>query len=277
MNTNATQIDYWNQVAGPKWVRLGDAMERRLAAINHLLIERAAPRKGEAVLDVGCGTGSTTLPVAELAGPEGYVLGLDVSAPMLQAAQERLAGCRNVEFLQADAQTERLGGQFDLVISRFGVMFFTEPEEAFGNIRLAMKPLARLCFACWAPLADNPHWRIPLEIAQLHLGPGKPRHQRAPGPLAFADQDYLRDILTGAKFQDVQITPEAVPVLDQTLDDAADIACIMGPAGALLDEKAADAATRAMIRDEVRQAFSVYDTTAPLQLPATVFIVTARR
>jgi SAM-dependent methyltransferase len=277
MSANEKQIEYWNEVAGPKWVRLGDAMERRLDAINRLLIARAAPQPGETVLDIGCGTGSTALPVADRVGAAGQVTGIDVSAPMLAAARQRLAGHSNVTLLQADAQTEALAGGFDLALSRFGVMFFTEPAIAFANIRRALKPGGRLCFACWAPLPDNPHWLIPLEIAERHLGPGKPRHPRAPGPLAFADAAYVEEILASAGFSRIAARPEPVPVLDGSLDDAAEIACIMGPAGALLDEKSADAGMRATIRREVRNAFAPYDTQTPLQLPAAVFIVTARR
>jgi SAM-dependent methyltransferase len=275
MSGNEKQIEYWNEVAGPKWVRLGNAMEARLDAINRLLIERAAPRPGEAVLDIGCGTGSTTLPVAALIGPAGQVTGIDIAAPMLAAARQRLSGQSNIKFLQADAQTEALPNGFDLALSRFGVMFFTDPAVAFANIRRSMQAGGRLCFATWAPLNDNPHWRIPLENAERHLGPGKPRHPRAPGPLAFADTAYVRDILAASGFKEIGIVPEPVPVLDESLDDAARIACIMGPAGALLDEKSADAATRAMVQDEVRAAFAPYDKQRPLRLPATVFIVTA--
>jgi SAM-dependent methyltransferase len=277
MNSNAAQIEYWNEIAGPKWVRLGDAMERRLGAVNRLLIERSAPGPGEQVLDIGCGTGSTTLPVAILVGPAGHVLGIDVSAPMLAAAQERLADCGNAELLQADAQTETLKGNFDLVISRFGVMFFTDPVEAFKNIRRAMKPAGRLCFACWAPLADNPHWLIPLEIVKRHLGPGKPRHPHAPGPLAFSDAGYVREILVSSGFTKINIVPEAIPVLDESLGEAARVACIMGPAGALLEEKSADPATRATIAAEIGTAFAPFDQGTPLRIPATVFIVTAIR
>ncbi len=276
MSGNEKQVEYWNEVAGPKWVRLGDAMEQRLDAINRLLIERAAPCPGEAVLDIGCGTGSTTLPAAGLVGASGRVLGIDISAPMLTAARQRLTDHDNVELRQADAQTEKFPPQFDLAISRFGVMFFTDAAAAFTMIRHALKPSGRLCFAAWAPLAENPHWRIPLEIAERHLGPGKPRHPRAPGPLAFADRTYVQDTLTAAGFHHVEVTPEAVPVLDDSLDDAARIACIMGPAGALLDEKSADPATRAAIAAEIRDAFAPFNTGKPLRLPAMVFIVKAR-
>lgn len=275
MSPNEKQIEYWNEVAGPKWVRLGDAMEARLDAINQLLIERAAPLPGEAVLDVGCGTGSTTLPVAERVGPGGSVTGIDVAAPMLAMARKRIAKHGNITFIEGDAGTARFPHQFDLIISRFGIMFFTDPVAVFTSLRRSLKSDGRLCFAAWAPLADNPHWRIPLEIAERHLGPGKPKHKRAPGPMAFADPPYVQEILASSGFAEIQVSPEPVPVVDQSLDDAARIACIMGPAGALLDEKSADAAIRDTIRAEIRDAFARYDTQGLLRLPATVFIVRA--
>ncbi|HET9148407.1 MAG TPA: methyltransferase domain-containing protein [Acetobacteraceae bacterium] len=276
MSGNEKQIEYWNEVAGPKWIRLGQAMEARLEAVNRLLIERAAPLPGEAVLDVGCGTGSTTLPVAALVGPAGHATGIDVSAPMLEMARKRIVERDNIDLVQEDVAAARLPRRFDLIVSRFGVMFFADPVAAFSNLRRMLKPEGRLCFACWAPLADNPHWRIPLEIAERRLGPAKPKPPRAPGPLAFSDADYVREILSAAGFAGIGVAAEAVPVLDGSLDDAADIACFMGPAGALLDEKAADAQSREAIRREIREAFTKYDTSVPLRLPATVLIVTAR-
>ena len=179
---NAAQFAHWNEVAGPKWVGLGDAMELRLNNVNELLLARAAAVAGEAVLDVGCGTGSTTLPWAAAVGAAGSVLGIDISEPMLTIARRRVAdrGAGNVTLLSADAQTERLpAGRFDLLASRFGVMFFADPVAAFHNLYSTLRRGGRLCFVCWDTLVRNPHWQVPLDIVVRRLGPPGAKPARA--------------------------------------------------------------------------------------------------
>jgi ubiquinone/menaquinone biosynthesis C-methylase UbiE len=125
-------------------------MDRSLHEIGRLLLERAAIRPGERVIDVGCGSGATTLAAAPLVGAQGSVLGVDVSEPMLAVARRRAAGLGNVRFVAADAQTHAFEpGAQDLVLSRFGVMFFDDPPRAFASLRRALRPGGRLCFVCW--------------------------------------------------------------------------------------------------------------------------------
>jgi SAM-dependent methyltransferase len=267
---NEKQITYWNEVAGPKWVKIGDEMDARFANINFLLLDRAAPKPGETILDIGCGTGTTARPLADFGC---HVTGIDVSAPMLAVARERGGA---ITYLEADAQTHNFGSQtFDLLTSRFGVMFFTDPHAAFKNLHKALSPTGRLLFICWAPLADNPHWQIPFDIVRAHLGDPDPRHPHAPGPLAFSDPAYIESILSNAGFSQITITPTPVDVIGQSLGDEARIACFLGPAGALLDEKKADNATRAKILDDVAAAITKFATEDGISLPATVHVVSA--
>ena len=271
--SNEKQIAYWNDIAGPKWVKIGDAMDARFAAINALLLAHAAPRPGESVLDIGCGTGTTARPFAACVAPNGHVTGIDVSVPMLDVARERGGA---ITYLEADAQIHDFGGQkFDLLASRFGVMFFTDPIAAFTNLHAAMAPSGRLCFICWAPLADNPHWQIPFDIVRTRLGPPEPRHPHAPGPLAFSDASYVAYILAKSGFSQIAVTPTAVSVIGKSLEDEAQIACFLGPAGALLDEKQADPETRAATREDVAAAIAEFQTNDGMSLPATVHVVTA--
>jgi SAM-dependent methyltransferase len=276
--SNEKQIAYWNEVAGPKWVRLDDAMNAKFANINELLLSHAAARPGEAVLDIGCGTGTTAFPFASAVTPGGHVTGIDVSEPMLQVARRRSATCSNVIFLSADAQSHNFGGEkFNVLASRFGVMFFTDPVVAFTNLRSALAEGGRLCFVCWAPLRVNPHWQIPFDIVVARLGLPQPRHPHAPGPLAFSDSAYVQNILTDSGFSDIQIVPTAVPIIGETLEEEARIACILGPAAALLDEKKADDSTRSEIRAEIAEALRVFLTPQGMISPATVHLVTARK
>ena len=281
---NAAQFDYWNQVAGPKWVRLADAMDTRLQRILALLLDRAGTRSGEHVLDVGCGAGTSTLALAEQVGASGRVLGIDISEPMLEAAGRRVAERRfaNISLLKADAQTHPFGPvPFDRVVSRFGVMFFAEPVAAFRNLRGAMRPGGQLCFVCWAPLAENPHWRIPLEIVARRLGPPSQKAAHAPGPMAFSDVAYLRGILEGAGFPAPRIDAQAVPLVGASPDEEAALACVMGPAANLLDERAAPEHLRESVRREIAEAFLPFAADsaagAKMLLPASVYLVSARR
>lgn len=277
---NSAQAAHWNQVAGPKWVSLGEAMEMRLQNINDLLLARAAAAAGEAVLDIGCGTGATTLPLADAVGASGAVVGIDISEPMLAVARRRVAerSYTNVSLLLADAQTHPLQpGRFDLLTSRFGLMFFADPVAAFRNLLSACRPRGRLCFVCWAALTENPHWLVPFEIVVRRLGAplGKPAH--APGPLAFSDADYVRDILNSAGFEPVGIAREPIDIIGSTPKREALVACMMGPSGALLDEHNADDATRTAIQEEMAEAFASYASNGSMLLPASVFLVSAFR
>lgn len=277
---NVAQAVHWNHVAGPKWVSLGDAMEARLRNINDLLLARAGAAVGEAVLDVGCGTGATTLPLADAVGGHGAVVGIDISEPMLAVARRSVAerGFANVLLLLADAQTQHLQlGRFDLMVSRFGVMFFADPAAAFRNLLGACRPGGRLCFVCWAALAENPHWQVPFDVAVRRLGPPAPKPLRAPGPLAFSDVDYVRGILDEAGFEQVGIAREAVDIIGSTPEKEAAVACMMGPSGALLDEHNADGTTRRSIQREMTEAFARYASDGPMLLPATVLLVEARK
>ena len=163
---NAAQRDYWNTIAGPRWVGLEGFVERRVRAVNDLLLARSRVAAGEKVLEIGCGTGAFTVPIAEAVGERGEVLAADISSAMLAEARRRLAetGLRNVTLVEADAQTsEFASAHFDLVTSRFGVMFFADPAAAFANLLHSGRSEGRLCFACWASLEDNRHWLIPYE------------------------------------------------------------------------------------------------------------------
>jgi SAM-dependent methyltransferase len=274
--SNEKQITYWNEVAGPKWVKIGDAMDARFTEITQLLLSNAAAAPGEAVLDIGCGTGTTALLLADAATPAGRVTGIDISAPMLDVASARSAALPNISYLQADAQTHDFGDQkFNLLTSRFGVMFFSDPFAAFTNLHNAMAPDGRLCFVCWAPLKDNPHWQIPFDLAVEWLGPPAPRHPHAPGPMAFSDAVYVEDILAKSGFSNIRITPSPISIIGESLAEEARIACTLGPSGALLDEKNADDQTRAAIQNAIEDALKTFENNRWVRSPATVYLVNA--
>jgi hypothetical protein len=158
-----------------------------------------------------------------------------------------------------------------------GVMFFGDPAAAFRNIKGALKPGARLVFACWAPLTENRHWLISYDVALRHLGPPEPPPAHAPGPLAFGDPDYIRGVLTTAGFADIVVERAHPTIICGTPEEEARQAVMMGPTARLIEEKKPDEATRQTISREIEAAFAAEAAAGRIRLPATIFLVAARR
>lgn len=272
---NAAQEAYWNEAAGRTWADLQDRIDRQIRPLGLAILDRLAPAPGETVIDVGCGCGDTSLELARRVGPEGEVLGLDISAPMLEVARRRAdeAALEGLEFRQADAQVAALPGGRDVVFSRFGVMFFADPGAAFGNLRRALRPGGRLGFVCWRPLAENLWMRLPAETATGLVPPSPPPEPGAPGPFAFADPERVRGILAGAGFTDIGITPhdEAIGGLD--LDGTVEMSFRVGPLGAILRERP-DLAP--VLRERVREAVRPWLRDGAVYMPSATWLVSAR-
>jgi SAM-dependent methyltransferase len=251
------QAALWNGIAGRAWVDGQDLLDRLFAPFERLLVEAIAACQARDVLDIGCGTGSTTAAIARSLGGEGRCTGIDISAPMIEAARAR-ADWEGVPatFVLADAQTHSFeAGQFDRIVSRFGVMFFADPAAAFANLRRAARNDAALDLIVWRSAADNP-FMTTAERAAAPLLPGFPvRRPDEPGQFGFADPDRVRSILERGGWSDVTFRP-------------LDIACAMpeaelvryftrlGPLGRVLDR--VDASTREEIIATVRAAFDAY-------------------
>ena len=269
-----TQEEYWNGVAAERWISGRERMDRSLESISTAAIGRAAPGAGERVLDVGCGCGTTSLVIAGLVAPGGSVVGADISAPMVEVARGR-AGGAPVEFLVADAATHRFGSSFDLLFSRFGVMFFAEPVAAFINLRAQLAPGGRMVFVCWRALRDNPWAFEPLAAARDLLPPTEPPDPHAPGPFAFADSDRLRRILTEAGLRDIAIDAHDDRMYTgASVEEATDHAMMIGPLSRLIAGVPDD--LRAAIRPRVSAAVAPYATADGVAAPANVWLVTAR-
>jgi SAM-dependent methyltransferase len=273
---NAAQIEHWNGPAGETWVRLQARLDAQLAVLGRLAMDRAAIRPGEAILDVGCGTGETTLELSRRVGEGGKVLGVDISRPMLSLARRRLegAGFSQTRFEEGDAQTHGFTqGGFDLVFSRFGTMFFADPVAAFKNLRAALGKQGRLAFVCWRRVAENPWVAVPMAAAFQHIPQPPPPPPGGPGEFAFADRDRVHDILLGAGFRDITIEPEDMLIGGASLDVTVDTTLSMGPVAAALRE--ADPAKREPVAYALRQAFTPYDGSEGVRLGAAVWIVRA--
>jgi SAM-dependent methyltransferase len=280
LDANAAQRRYWNTVAGPRWVATPGFRERRNQESLALLLARLGLTGGESVLEIGCGTGAATVPLAAAVGEHGRVVAVDISEPMLGAARQRVGERRlhNVTLLLGDAQVFAFEpAAFDLATSRMGVMFFADPVAAFRNIGGALKPGRRLVFACWAPLAENRHWLISYDIALRHLGPPTPQPAHQPSPLAFADPDYIRGILAAAGFAEVTVERAHPTIIGGSPEEEARQALTMGPTARLIEEKKPDEVTRQTIAREIEAAFAAEARSGPIRLPATIFLVAACR
>ncbi len=277
---NADQIEYWNGDMGQQWARTQERRDRAFQPLTAALIERAAPRPGERAADIGCGCGDLSLMLADHLGAEGRVLAVDVSRPMLdrgRARQRALAGAgrSEINWQEADAAAWLFPeGGFDLLVSRFGTMFFADPLAAFRNMRRALQPGGRLVMLCWQPMQDNAWVAVP-RAAMLQVLPApEPMPPHAPGPFAFADAARVGAILALAGFTEVA-SARVVAALDTSapgstnaaaLDDAVQFAIEAGPASALLRDaddalrERAVAAVRAALRDRAGGGRATLDT-----------------
>ena len=189
------------------------------------------------MLDVGCGSGQTTLALGGRVGAAGRAVGVDISRPMLDVARRRGEVAPQVAFHEADAQTFAFEpATFDAIHSRFGVMFFEDPTAAFANLRGALKPGGRLAFICWRTPLENPTMTAPMLAASAHLPPPELPAPGAPGPFAFADAERVRTILGAAGYADIDISPQDMPAGGHTVEGAVDLALKIGPLGKALRE-----------------------------------------
>jgi SAM-dependent methyltransferase len=221
---NAEQIEYWNSVQAQKWVASQDRLDALIESLGTLAIERSGVAVGERAIDVGCGCGATTLALARRVGPRGFVLGIDISSPMLARARERARaeGFANVEFANADAQTHAFAEDaFDAACSRFGVMFFADPTRAFANLRRALRAGGTVAFVCWRPMPENPWMVVPFAAIASFITPPPPPPPGAPGPFSFGDRERVREILSAAGFDRIEIAPyDTELALGRDVDDA---------------------------------------------------------
>jgi SAM-dependent methyltransferase len=281
---NHEQAQHWNSGEAGHWVTHQAAYDRMLAPFTGMLLGAAALRPGDQVLDIGCGCGATSRAAAlavALAVAPGPVLGVDLSAPMLARARAGAhgAGLTNATFEQADAQIRPFDeAAFDTAISRFGIMFFTDPVAAFGNLRRATSPGGRLAFVCWQDVTANDWLLVPGTALGQHVALPDPGLPGAPGMLAFADPGRVRAVLSGAGWRDIDVAPQHTSMLlggGGTLDEAVEFLRAGSMGRTLL--AGADPSTAARALRSVRDALAQHLTDDGVRLDAAVWCVSARR
>jgi len=271
---NAEQAERWGGAGGRHWIEHEAAYDRQLAPFGAALLAGAALEPQDRVLDVGCGAGTTACAAAGVASS---VLGIDLSPLLVERARTRAQGVPNVEFRVADAQTASLPPTFDVIVSRFGVMFFEDPRAAFASLRCALAPGGgRLAAVCWRSLEHNDWMRVPAEaLARVTpvddlAAPGQP------GPFSLANPDRLRSVLSDSGWGAVTLDVVDRPVrlgAGGSLDEV--VAVIRGGSlgRAALRGVPADVEQRAL--DAVRDAMAEFVTAAGVALPGSAWLVRA--
>ena len=279
-----TQAEYWNGEVGTRWARNQAVLDVVFAPLTEALFERAGLNPGASVLDIGCGSGATTLEAARRVGAAGRVTGADISAPLLTVARDRVAGeapgAAPITFVEADVEQGNLG-TFDAALSRFGVMFFPDSPRAFANIRRMLRPGGRLTFLCWRSLPENLWVQVPRE-AVMPLLPEVPPPPApdTPGPFRFADADALGALLRSAGFGTVTCEPldrDVVLGRDDTDAEAAaaaaHVALNLGPTSHLVREAEPD--LRARAETVVTEALRRHASGGVVRLRAACWLVQA--
>jgi SAM-dependent methyltransferase len=274
---NTDQIAYWNGPNGQRWTDRQAEQDVLLAPVSKALIERAAAKPGDRILDVGCGCGSTSIALARQVAPSGFVLGIDISGPMLARARELAPKGAPVDFALADATVYPFDpGSFDLLVSRFGVMFFAEPAVSFANLRRALRPAGRVAFACWREPRENPWMMSPLQAIYQHVPKLPPQGPEDPGPFAFASEERVNRILGEAGYKRIEMEPVALSfdiAIGRGLDAAVQAAMQIGPGSRALDGHPPE--TRAAAAKSVREMLTPYLRGQSVALPGSIWIVTA--
>ena len=231
---NADMNEYWNGDGGHKLLRFQDNMNESLKPFGHAAMASASFSTGEKVIDIGCGCGDTTFEIARTVGAAGLARGIDISTPILAQARERASQTAktNVDFECADAQIHHFEpSAFDVVFSRFGVMFFDDPVVAFKNLRSALKPGGRVAFISWQTAKNNEWISLSLDVVAKHVPLPAPPDPEEPGPLSFGDPERVKRILVGAGFSGIKIEAVSTPlIVGENLDYAARFLTQMGPA-----------------------------------------------
>jgi ubiquinone/menaquinone biosynthesis C-methylase UbiE len=274
---NAAQIAYWNGPGGERWRARQPLQDVLLAPVGQLLMERAAPRAGERVLDIGCGAGATSIALARQVAPNGGVLGVDVSAALLERARQLAPPQLPVEFVLADATVYPFEpGRADLLFSRFGVMFFADPARSFTNMRAGLRPGARMVFACWRPPRENPWLMLPLQAAYRHVPRLPEVGPEEPGLFSFASEQRVRRILEGAGFSAIRLEP-VDPSFDLAdghgVDRAVETALGIGPASRALDDQPPE--LRVAAAEAIRAVLEPYQDGNRVPLRGAIWIVSA--
>ncbi len=279
---NEKQREFWSGKGGDNWVEHQTSMDHMLGPLGERALNKLDPVAGENILDIGCGTGATTLAIANRVGTSGSVSGADISEPMLTLAQQRAkdAELDHVTFQNVDIQSHAFETDcFDAAFSRFGVMFFDKPVEAFTNVFRSLGAGGRLAFVCWQSPAKNPWQSLATQTLSSLIELPVPAPERGPGPFAFQESDYVCDILSSAGFDAIELSNHEQMLAmypGMTLPKTVEAYMSINPAlRAMIAEMPEE--NRTNIVDALVEAFRPYHSDRGLVLDSATSVVTARK
>lgn len=278
--SNAREVQYWNSNSTQPWAIWHEPIDRLFAGLTQVALGLAAPQPGERVIDIGCGSGTTVLELATRVGPDGHVLGVDVSKQSVKRARERIAvaGIRQAEVVLSDVSTHAFApNSFDLAFSRFGVMFFADPTASFTNLRRAMKPDGRLALAVFRAPQENPWGTAPVAAVRHLLPPITPPGPEEPGQFSWADPARVHRILENAGFQEVSLVPHDPAMLlagPNGATEAAEFIARVGPVARATTNASQE--LRAAVRLSLEAFFKSQEGPQGIVMPGAIWVVRAR-
>ena len=274
---NQEQKEFWNEKKGKIWVSLESNIDKMLGPLGHHAIKILNPKSGEKILDIGCGTGSTSQSLSKLVGENGLITGIDISEPILNFAKNQLEirNIKNIDFIQEDAQTFNLSNfNYDAIFSRFGIMFFEDPFFAFKNIKKSLNSRGRITFICWSNREENDWITLSSKVASQFLELPPKNNPREPGPFAFEEYSYIKEILTKSGWKNINIKNHKENIIvGKTLDHAAAFLSKMGPMSVPFENS--NEKTKAKVIEALKECYSKYLIPKGVEFHFSTWIVSA--
>ncbi len=280
-NRDALRVEDWSGEMGDRWLRHLDTFESMIAGAGDALLQRAAYKPGEKVVDIGCGGGASSRAIAQQVAPAGYVVGVDISAQLVDEATRRAekAGLSNARYIAGDATTVKLiDAPFDRLHSRFGSMFFADPPAAFANLAKMLRSGGRADFVVWAPAKDNPWVAGLMRVLTRYIDMPKPE-PRAPGPFSLDDPEYFGGLLRDAGFDSLDFHQwrglQWVGGKGATADSALEFLLKGMSFGDIALEQPEPIQLK--IKQELREYFATHESAEGVALEALAWLVSAER
>ena len=277
---NIKQKQFWSGAGGDVWVDKQREMDIMLNPLGERVIQGLDLKEETKILDIGCGCGATTLEIAKIVN-QGEVIGVDISEPMLERATQTASdmALTNISYQVKDVQVDEMPNKyFDIAFSRFGVMFFEDPFEAFNNINHSLKDDGQLSFVCWQHASLNPWQSLSIQVIKEFLDlPAPP--PKSPGPFAFEDKSYIEEILNASGFRDIEIKDNQEDIVmfsGKSIREACEDYLTINP---VVTEMLKNSPSE--LREEILEAligkFSDYHKDDGLLFPSATWIVTAKK
>ena len=276
---NSKQKEFWSGSGGDVWVDKQSEMDIMLNPLGTSAINKLDLSGVTKIIDIGCGCGATTLEIAQQL-KSGEIIGVDISEPMLDKATQNASDLSllNASFQVLDVQVDDMPSDYEIAFSRFGVMFFEDPYQAFSNINNSLKENGQLCFVCWQNPSLNPWQSLSIQVIKEFLDlPSPPA--KSPGPFAFEDKNYIKEILDQSNFKDIEIDDNQEDIVmfsGKSIEEACEDYLTINP---VVTEMLKN--SKEELKDEILQAlilkFSQFHNGDGLLFPSATWIVTARK